>query len=261
MLTIVVVCITFSLCRETSAQIMRGRQRSYVQAPFQQPPPTRPTPPNRPVPPPPGTPTSPTPPGRPVPPGTPTTPNQPTPAVPGTPRTPDKPWYECEDCGTTTDCKGEPPCRQGENKPEIKPSEDKDCTSTVCVPVDNKPIDTLPSADGTYLPFYKRCLPFKADVDVPHYILNKADTLVFAKKIYSSPCCAYQVCVVECCCTTTTKKCDLRKRNCNLSICQRQNDHIDVYVEDVPGMPKRWVLYMDVTLDQLRNSLPDFRGF
>jgi len=260
MLTIVVVCITFSLCRETSAQIMRGRQRSYVQAPFQQPPPTRPTPPNRPVPPAPGTPTSPTPPGSPVPPGTPTTPNRPTPAVPGTPRTPDKPWYECEDCGTTTDCKGEGPCAK-ENPPTITKSDGPGCETTICVPVPNKPEGELPSVEGNHTLFYRKCVKFEGNVQVPHYVLDKKDTLLFAKRSYSSPCCTFQVCVVECCCTNTTKDCALRERKVALEACIRQTGEIDVYVLDVPGMPKRWVLLLGITLDELRRQHSAFPGF
>jgi hypothetical protein len=96
---------------------------------------------------------------------------------------------------------------------------------------------------------------------VPHYVLNKADTLVFAKKGYSSPCCTYQVCVVECCCTTTTKGCALHERDVQLQACIRQNDLIDVYVLNVPGMPKRWVRYMGISLNELRGHFRQFPGF
>jgi len=252
-LTVIVVFAAIGICRESSAQILRGRQRSFVQAPQQQPPPAPPA--------------NPVPPSRSVPPGGPpgAPPNQPTPAAPGTPTgnppgTPGKPWYECEDCAPTTECKGEGPCEK-DNPPKIVKSDGPGCETTTCVPVDNKPDGELPSVPGTYTPFYKKCVDFTGKLDVPHYVLNKADTLMFAKKSYSSPCCTYQVCVVECCCTTTTKGCALHERDVQLQACIRQNDLIDVYVLNVPGMPKRWVRYMGISLNELRGHFRQFPGF
>jgi hypothetical protein len=208
---------------------------------------------------------TPTPPGQPLhpggPPGQPARPNQPTPPVPGsnTPTT-GKPWYECDDCGTPTDCKGEGPC-QTVNEPKITKSDGPDCETTKCVPVENKPEGELPSIDGGHTLFYRKCVKFEGTVNVPHYVLNKKDTLVFAKRSYSSQCCTFAVCVVECCCTTTKRECDLRPRKVTLEACIRQTGEIDVYVLDVPGMPKRWVLLLGISVNELQQRHREFPGF
>lgn len=240
--TVVSFCVALGICHEGSAQILRGRQRSYQQAPQASPPPGT-------TPPPAGSPS------------TPSRPNQPTPAgsPPKNPTPGDKPWYQCDDCGNP-DCKGEGPCEKV-NEPKITQSGGPDCTTRDCVEIKNRAVGDLPSVPGTYTPFYKECIKFNGTVKIPHHVLNKQDELLFAKKSYAVDCCKFTVCVVQCCCTTTTKGCDLRPLQVKLEACIRQNGLIDVYVLNVPGMPERWVYLMGIGLNDLRTQFSEFPGF
>jgi hypothetical protein len=163
----------------------------------------------------------------------------------------DKPFYRCDDCDNP-DCKGEGKC-EIYNPPKITRSGGPGCEGQPrCEVRKNPAVGHLPTLPGVKTDFYKRCIGFKAQVDVPHIVKDSREFLEFGRQKYSVDCCEFEVCVVTCCCTVDKDHCKLAPYNADLRACIRYDNIVDIYVEGVPGMPERWVLAQGLSLDEAK---------
>lgn len=147
-----------------------------------------------------------------------------------------------------------PECKKGKNDPVVTskcPPGSEDCK-----PI---PIEVVPGIEKieTDEKFYVKCDNYEAKVPVPVLEVKKTERCEFKKYTYSVDCCEITVCVPCKRCVTESKKCvtKISDKPQKIRICERRDGTVDVYVLDVPGMPKQWLLYMEASLATVKAEL------
>lgn len=150
----------------------------------------------------------------------------------------------CQSCNDPK-CNGCPP---GVNKPVITSSGGLDCKGEDCISIEPPVVGKLECVKDK-IPFYVRCVQFRAHVPVPVLICRETETIEFKTvDVVAEPCCKFRVCVPCRKCVKCEKTCELRSKEADLRICIRPNGNIDIYVLNVPGMPTEWLLVNDFGL-------------
>lgn len=150
----------------------------------------------------------------------------------------------CQSCNDPK-CNGCPP---GVNRPVLTSTGGPDCKAEECIDIEPPVVGKLECVKDK-VPFYVRCIPFRAPVPVPVLICRETETIEFKTvEIAAERCCKYRVCVPCKKCVTCEKTCELRTKEADLRVCIRPNGNIDIYVLNVPGMPTEWLLVNDFGL-------------
>ncbi len=145
-----------------------------------------------------------------------------------------------------------PACEKGKNAPKVESK----CPpgSTTCKDIPVVVAGDLVTTTVEEL-FYVECKPNEAVVPVPAIEIKKTELCEFKKHTYKVDCCEITVCVPCRTCKTESKKCVISSGKHKLRVCLRRDGTYDVYVLDVPGMPKEWLLYMEATKVQIETDL------
>lgn len=139
-----------------------------------------------------------------------------------------------------------PECKVGKNAPVVEPVNSAECpNSEECKPID-VPIDLNIPTETTTEHFYVDCKEDAAHVPVPVIVQKTTEVCKFKQVEYTVKCCKIKVCIPCERCEKKTTKCEVRvsTEKQKIKVCKRRDGTYDVEVLDVPGMPKRWLLYM-----------------
>lgn len=166
----------------------------------------------------------------------------PAPTAAGTP----VPCPGCDGGGDNGECKQ---CKPGINKPIIKPIHSEECNeSEECIDFDNTPDGCLEEVDGPDVNYYDECKKHEVKIEVPVLVKHKTEYVKTKTLTYNVKCCEITICVPCKCCKKVKKECTLKERLVTVDIRRRRDNHLyDVYVLNVKGMPKQWLLVTDGT--------------
>jgi hypothetical protein len=139
-----------------------------------------------------------------------------------------------------------------------KPHPDPSCMTKECKPI--KIVmngGDLPRINGNNYPACVEKRPATGTVKVPTEICDTHQTIEIGHRTFESKCCKFTVCVpVQECCVEKVR-CGLHPRHSRLELCIKPDGRIDVYVLDVPGMPRGWVSLHNATKEQVMREIPD----
>ncbi len=145
----------------------------------------------------------------------------------------------CPCNGGTGNCT--PACRLGINEPEINSNCPDGTTVCTDIPVElGEPL--VPTTVEEM--FYDSETPHRATVTVPGIEIRTTERCEFKRHTYMVDCCEITVCVPCRSCKTTSKRCVPKRAEHDILVKLRKDGTYDVFVLNVPGMPKQWLLVM-----------------
>lgn len=158
----------------------------------------------------------------------------------------------CDCCSTPTPPCG--PCNDVCKEYTIKPGTCSSSTSCTPIPVVyTTPVE--PSCEK--IPYYINCKKERREALVPKIVETCREFYRF-KTIKINICCEIEVCVpCEKCCEKK-KECKAVKECIDVDVCELQGHpgHYDVYALNVPGMPTKFVLARDISLNEVNQRFP-----
>lgn len=187
------------------------------------------------------------------------TPSDPAPKLTPIPATAPATGVSCCE-GSVPGGKCAPECLKGKNPPDVT-DKCKGGTELPCIDIPEDSIVPGIPKTTTKLNFYSKCVDHtvKIPVPLPAIEIINIERCEFKKRTYTvDECCEFTVCVPCRSCVTETKKCVLKPSETpyKVSLCYRnQGGTVDVYVYGVPGMPARWLLYMDANEKDVKSDL------
>ena len=146
-----------------------------------------------------------------------------------------------------------PECKKGKNEPEV---------SSLCPPGTTECKDIPVVVDGSLETttseekFYVSEEPYEAFVKVPAIEIKSTERCEFKRIKYKVDCCEISVCVPCQSCITKSKKCVLNtsKVKHKILVKLRRDGTYDVYVLDVPGMPKQYLVVNEGTKQDVKET-------
>jgi hypothetical protein len=162
------------------------------------------------------------------------------------------------------DCCPCPPGSSGNCKDDCKSSypfkivpRPENCPTTrTCTPIN---VTTLPldKTDCKDIPFYGKPVAFKKPLKVPTLVEECREEIRFKDVTVSFFCCEITVCVQCEKCYVKTKRCVEVEKEVAIEAYRRQDQSIDVYGQDVPGLPKQFVLQLKMKEADFKAAYPN----
>jgi hypothetical protein len=109
-----------------------------------------------------------------------------------------------------------------------------------CVPFDN-PLNPPAKPNCVQIDFYGPKKDFKGDVEVPILQEVRRESWNFKTISVPIPCCTIFVCIPYEKCWTSTKECQSKLMKVDLEAYMREDRTIDVYVLNVPSLPRMYI--------------------
>jgi hypothetical protein len=126
---------------------------------------------------------------------------------------------------------------------------------THCVPFED-PLLPPGKPNCVQIDFYGPKKDFKGEVEVPIVLEVRRESWNFKTVSVPIPCCTIFVCIPYEKCWTITKECQSKLTKVDLEAYMREDRTIDVYVMNVPGLPRMYIQRQKLTESQYLTHFP-----